>query len=756
MRGARADVDPESIPMDGSFLFLLRGDLSSNNKFVSTMKLPLIIIGLLSILSQVVILRELTVAFYGVELIYILAIGIWLFWTAIGALIGRRRYTPSASAVRFLFILFGFLLPVDIVFVRGVRLLFGGIPGVYLPFGRQLIAIVFVLLPIGIFLGLLFQWAAKLYIEENKTLAVAYALESIGGLIGGLAATLLLKFGMQNFSIALICSLLSIGIWLLPAYNKKTQMPYVGIFAFVTFSFVFLISPDIDYRMTRWNHPDLIETRDSPYSRVTIAGRAGQLVIFENDVLGFETEGVTAEELVHLSALHHDNPEQVLILGGGIEGAVEEVLKHSPREIDCVELNPVLFDLARRHLPENFQESFSSDGVHLYHDDPRKFLKNASSYDLILVGMPDPASGQSNRFYTREFFHQCAEKLRTDGILAFRLQASENIWTKFLSYRNAGIYQALKTAFQNVLVLPGVKNTVIASNGFLSRDSDRLTARFNERKIDARFVSPAYINYLFTNDRFFEIENHLSTTRVEPNTDVHPICYRFSSMIWLSKFIPEMIHHDIAWFGYPSGIRILSWMFLILILCLLFLLVRYSRRLRGMLLVAVAGFIGIILETMLILYYQAKNGVLFQNIGILLMAFMSGLAVGSIAIQKVALNQILKYGAIKPSLGLNLLVGSGLLGLVFWILLKAEASLGIFTIAFLLFLGGFLVSGLFAFASLAEIEDQKIVVSPLYAADLFGGCAGSLSGSLILIPFFGMGQSSILAAVLALAALLLV
>src|SRR5690606_12452872 len=144
------------------------------------------------------------------------------------------------------------------------------------------------------------------------------------------------------------------------------------------------------------------------------------------------------------------------------------------------------------------------------------------------------------------------------------------------------------------------------------------------------------------------------------------------------------------------------------------------------------------------------------NIGILLMAFMSGLAVGSIAIQKVALNQILKYGTIKPSLGLNLLVGSGLLGLVFWILLKAEASLGIFTIAFLLFLGGFLVSGLFAFASLAEIEDQKIVVSPLYAADLFGGCAGSLSGSLILIPFFGMGQSSILAAVLALAALLLV
>jgi hypothetical protein len=44
---------------------------------------------------------------------------------------------------------------------------------------------------------------------------------------------------------------------------------------------------------------------------------------------------------------------------------------------------------------------------------------------------------------------------------------------------------------------------------------------------------------------------------------------------------------------------------------------------------------------------------------------------------------------------------------------------------------------LFAFASLAEIETKKIVVSPLYGADIFGGCAGSLFGSLILIPFFG-------------------
>ena len=39
----------------------------------------LLVIGFISILGQVVLLRELNVAFYGVELIYTLAIGVWLF-----------------------------------------------------------------------------------------------------------------------------------------------------------------------------------------------------------------------------------------------------------------------------------------------------------------------------------------------------------------------------------------------------------------------------------------------------------------------------------------------------------------------------------------------------------------------------------------------------------------------------------------------------------------------------------------------------
>ena len=99
------------------------------------MILYLLAIGFVSVLGQVVILRELNVAFYGVELIYILAIAVWLLWTAAGALIGRRTYVPSKTTVGALLIGFAVLLPADVVLVRGIRVLFGGVPGAYLPFG---------------------------------------------------------------------------------------------------------------------------------------------------------------------------------------------------------------------------------------------------------------------------------------------------------------------------------------------------------------------------------------------------------------------------------------------------------------------------------------------------------------------------------------------------------------------------------------------------------------------------------------------
>jgi hypothetical protein len=110
------------------------------------MTATLFIIGLISIAGQVVLLRELNVASFGVELVYILAMGFWLLATALGALAGRSSRTPRAGSLSIPLLLFASLLPMAVAFTRGSRILMGGVPGAYLTPGQQFITIAAALL----------------------------------------------------------------------------------------------------------------------------------------------------------------------------------------------------------------------------------------------------------------------------------------------------------------------------------------------------------------------------------------------------------------------------------------------------------------------------------------------------------------------------------------------------------------------------------------------------------------------------------
>jgi len=741
------------------------------------MIISLLSIGLISILGQVVLLRELNVAFYGVELIYLFALGIWLFWTALGALVGRRHHFPSYNHIALLFIIFGITLPLDVMFIRASRLLFGGVPGAYLSFLQQLTVTVISLLPAGLLSGLLFQWAAKIYVANGRTLAIAYAIESAGGLVGGLIASLFLKWGIQNCAIAFLCGLISV-ITPLTIIRKHPHpsLPHQGgglqgggyfrshgrfllrwtaLFLVVILLALLWQASPIDRQMTSWNHPNLLESKDSPYGRITVTRLYNQISVFENDALAFETEGTEAEYFCHLAALQHPNPQHVLILGGGIEGIVREMAKHEPARIDYVELNPTMLDLVVRHLPDNIQNSLKEPNVSVTFDDPRRFLRDSATYDLILVGMPEPASGQANRFYTWEFFEQCAAKLNPGGILGFRLRSAENLWTQPLTRRTVSIYRALESVFPYVMFLPGTTNIVTASREPLPSTPEIMSHRFQDKKIAAQLISLNFIRYLFTNDRFVEIRNLLKHETAPPNTDVRPVCYQYAFMIWLSKFFPRAALIDFSSL-LDKGIVTPSLQLLLWIsLPLLFLLSRFLPACRRILLVAVAGFLGMVLETILILYYQVKHGVLYQDIGLLLTSFMAGLALGAMIISTMMARFADKQRLVRWY-GVGLLAGFCLLCAVITTKVTMSTSTGLAQTSWLLAAAGFLVAGIFTYASLFEIQDQKDVISPLYSADLFGGCLGSLLGSLILIPILGLDVTTKSMLLLAVFSLLLV
>ena len=766
-----------------------------------------------------ILLRELSAAFYGVDLIYLLALGAWLLWTAAGALVGRRVLHPSAARVAAVLVATGVVVPLDVALIRRLRLLLGGVPGAFLPLPTQLAASAVCLLPASILLGVLFQWAAKRYLtfpcrdqasgiggglrtsdfglrtsDSKKSLARAYAIESVGGVAGGLATTLTLHWRLPNVALALATGALAFVAAAAPTViggkrrqrrdsgNRGTRLQpcdspgarVVSIIALVGLLLCLLAgwqARRLDRWMTSWNHPDVVESLDSPYGRITVAQRAGQVSAYENDALAFDSEGTGPEEFAHLSLLQHGAPRRVLLVAGATAGLLADIAQHHPERIDDVELDAGAVDLLARRLP-GLRQSLSLPAVHLVFDDPRRAMTACvpgsgidcgNGYDVIVVAAAEPASAQANRFFTREFFRLCAAHLRPGGVVSFRLASIENLWTPPLVARTGSIYVALREVFGHVVVLPGSTNIVLASASPLVRDPQVLAERLAQRAIRTRLVTARYVRYLYSNDRFAELEARLARSHAKANTDANAASYQATSLFWLSKFVPSLARLDLAPVAQAYGWSApRSWLLLAIATACALVWRRRGWPHRTAL-VGIAAFAGMMLETLLLLHYQLKHGVVFQDLGVLLMSVMAGLASGAWMVDRgVGARQAVR------------LERSFLVVLVFLALaVSASVATGYGTgsvpIAIMLFATGVSVAGVFACASLADPRgadvgrptspthpvDQLSLVSPLYAADVFGGCLGSVAASLVLIPLLGLPLTAEWAAALAGVALLL-
>ncbi len=611
-----------------------------------------------------------------------------------------------------------------------------------------MIGLVLAILPLSVLTGILFQWVARRLLLENRTLAEAYSLESAGGVLGGLASTLLLALGFQNISAGLICVFCTLGIVLFYSWKEKFYLQkYLSATGFVAILILFEFNHHIDRWMTSWNHPYLVESRDTPYSRVTVTSLEEQTSVFENDALSYETETTAAEEFVQLSTLQTTKLEKVLVLGGGFEGIIDELLKLPFKEIDYVEINRDIIEVVQNHLPLDIRNSLNNERVRILYEDPRRFLTQQHLYDVIMVAMPEPTSAQNNRFYTQEFFEACSKELNRDGILTFQIPSAENLWTPQLQRRNGSIYSALKSVFGNIVVIPGVTNIFIASRSALIISPSILIDRFRSRNLRTKLVTPQYINYVYTNDRFAEIEKLLSTEKSVPNSDIHPACYGYTISIWLSKFFGEFTLPDASSFQI-TGIVSSPVFWLAMIMALIVAVSKRFSTARRFVLMSLAGLVGMVTETVLLLNYQSRNGALYQDIGILLMTFMVGLTLGAFLVNRF-------FKTSQPAaknltrLGVLLILGTGILNVTIYYAIKFDFLSGLVPTSLMLMLDGLFVSAIFAFVSLNRVEGRRDAMTWLYSADVIGGSIGSLLASLILLPVFGILATSILTAAVA-------
>ncbi|MDE0940848.1 MAG: polyamine aminopropyltransferase [Alphaproteobacteria bacterium] len=153
------------------------------------------------------------------------------------------------------------------------------------------------------------------------------------------------------------------------------------------------------------------------------------VLIFDNALLGrvLVLDGVvqttTGDEFIYHEMLAHvpllalENPGEVLIIGGGDGGCLEEVLKHPVDRVTMIELDSEVVDLAQEYLGMICGQAFIDPRTELRIEDGAKFLAETNRrFDLIIIDSTDPV-GPGAVLFSPEFYGNCSRCLTPSGIL---------------------------------------------------------------------------------------------------------------------------------------------------------------------------------------------------------------------------------------------------------------------------------------------------------------------------------------------------
>ena len=161
-------------------------------------------------------------------------------------------------------------------------------------------------------------------------------------------------------------------------------------------------------------------SRQSDYQRIDIfeTPEFGRVLTLDGNVMLTERDEFIYDEMItHVPMAVHKEARDILVIGAGDGGVVRELTRYDRvRHIDLVEMDPMVVEACRAYLPGNACR-LDDRRVHLHYENALKFIRRCENkYDLIIVDSSDPF-GPSEGLFTREFYGNCYNALKEDGIM---------------------------------------------------------------------------------------------------------------------------------------------------------------------------------------------------------------------------------------------------------------------------------------------------------------------------------------------------
>jgi spermidine synthase len=304
-------------------------------------------------------------------------------------------------------------------------------------------------------------------------------------------------------------------------------------------------------------------------------------------------------------------------------------------------------------------------------------------------------------------------------------------------------YHTLGQVFPEVVAFPGGQVRFFASpgRGVLVSDPEVLVGRITARQLSLQYVREYYLLQDLSPWRRQYLRQVLAQSPPSVNTDLNPRCYFFDLAL---STVQEGLGVKDALVALQNLPPVVPWAVLVLAAVLAGATLRRHPGLRSLYQVLVMGLGTMAMEILVLVLYQIRLGSLYQQLGLLIAAFMAGMAAGSaagcrwtsrargasrrlaglqggLALLALSLALWLQWGGAAGASGSEFWTGAG------YVLILAAAGFG----------GGgiFALSAAFWHESQPEARGQG---GRLYAADLLGATLGTLGVSLLVLPVWGI------------------
>ncbi|MCX6582280.1 MAG: hypothetical protein NT166_19075 [Candidatus Aminicenantes bacterium] len=770
-------------------------------------------LGAFALVSQTMILREFFVVVYGNEFIFGVLLANWLIGIFIGALLGSAavdRDKNNLKTFSLSLLLLAVLFPLSITAIRFLYTISGTPVGTYVSFSNVALYSALFIIPVSFFIGFAFPVAARIHTgadaaaahtsqDRVQKISAIYIVEALGSLLGGAIYTFFLVGRFNPYFIAgLIALPLLVSCW--AAVNKSRFKIMRFICVLLLILNLLALTPFINRKIEnftvekRWrsfSQLPLNYAADSKYQDIAVSRLSNQYNLYLNTMLAavFPNDDDNMILAAHLAAQHPPLPAhqrmRILVIGDAVSGLAGRLLRFDVEKLVSVEIDPNVVETILTFLPpaeKKLVQKYQADGrFEIKIMDGRKYVKDlvegrepgikAPYFDIVYVNVPEPSTLLLNRFYTVEFFSDCARILRKNGVTALKATASEDYMQGIVSDYTASIYNTVKSVFPYVAAAPGAQVFIFASMdpGAVSDKPVILEERYMQTG-----VSPGNLGLIFYSlyppQKTAAVSSALNShARRQLNTDEKPMAgFYFNKIIgWYGK---SRVSHVLEFFENIGAGDIILMALVLFFARLAFIAVKRKppditrvRALKFHTLLAVfsGGMAGLSLELVIIYTFQGNFGSVYHIIGFIIAIFMFGLPMGALA-SNALMNRV-KLRSEREVIKVIIFIQAVIAAIAFLLpymlrLFMRYSLLGQLVIFAETIVIGFVIGFLFPFAVslyLGRSERTGRAAGVIDAFDHMGAALGAFFTGSLFLPVMGVTKVCHLSALFPLLSLLL-